>query len=215
MPVEIFPKQDVAKDLGSLVKMPGGKHQVTGVHNDFIGVPPTPLHVALWESILASLPPEQHARRNSSADSRFPCMEVIQEGVSEGGRNNQLFHLATMLRRHGVNNENTRLVIESVSGKCEPPVDGQELWALFDSSRTSGPICEQLPAGVRAACGEFCIKERIKGLYVLPGQLRHASPGESVVVHLNSHAGDIVVLEHPDLEQLAKGAVRAPGEKSP
>ena len=205
---EVAPKQDSVRDggLGNLVKAPGGKHQVTGVHNDFIGVPPTPLPVALWKSILAKLPEEQHARRSGPVDSRFPCMEAIQEGVSEGGRNIQLVHLGAMMRRSGISQEYAELILRSVNGKCEPPVDEDELEGIIRQSDATGPLCDQLPPDRR--CGEYCIKERIKGLHTLPRQLANASDGECVVVRLRQHTGDIVVLEHEDLEQAAKGAVR-------
>ncbi len=120
--VEVFPKQDVVKDLGNLVKLPEGIHQVSGQPNPFMDHFPRPMPVKVLDRILGELPPEVHARRAVS-ETRFPCMQAIQEeGVAEGGRNNQLFHLAAMLRRAGVSDDSLPLIwtISKASGGLRP-----------------------------------------------------------------------------------------------
>lgn len=204
--MEVFPKQDEVKDLGNLVKLPGGIHRVSGKPNNFIDRIPFPMPQAAWERVVAVLPPEVAARSSRQWESRFPCMEHIQEGVSEGGRNNQLFHLSAMLRRHGVSPENVRLVLQNVNAKCDPPLDDWELESLLEHD--AGPICGQLPSDVQAACGENCLRARRQGLQVQPNQLRYAAEGETVVVKLAKEVGKTALIEHPDLDGTAKGRVR-------
>lgn len=202
---EIYPKQDDVKDLGNLVKLPGGLHRVSKRPNDFLDRIPRPLPTAMWAEIVASLPPEVSARRVFS-DSRFPCMSAIMdEGVAEGGRNNQLFHLAVMLRRAGVTAEFVDVVVRKVNNRCDPPLDDVELEAVLDSAETSGPICHQLPEDRQ--CGELCVLARTAGLYTRPGQLRHAAEGENVVVTVASRVGPVVELEHDDTTRM-KGMLR-------
>lgn len=206
---EVNPKQSDVRDLGNLVKLPGSVHRVTGKANDFLDVVPLPMAVGAWaEKVVPNLPAQVAAQRSSrgNADNRFPCLESIQqEGVSEGGRNIQLFHLATMFRRHGATDETIELILQNVNEKCDPPVDEFELASIVESSRHSGPICDQLPQ--ERQCGYLCIKARLSGLNTRPGQLRNAGVGECVVVRLDSRAGATVTFGHPDL-QTAKGALR-------
>lgn len=204
---EVFPKQDEVTDLGNLVKLPAGKHQVTGQANDFVTPFPMPCLPATWETILAGLPVEQQARSTTPVDSRFPCIETIQEGVQEGGRNIQLLHLATMFRRHGMTEETLRVVLEHVNGLGDP-LDERELEALLHNSARTGPICSQLPQDMQDECGNHCIKARLQGLSLKPGQLRHAEEDELVVVRVVSREDDTVALQHDDLAANARGKVR-------
>jgi hypothetical protein len=198
---EVYPKQDEVKDLGNLVKLPGGVHRLTGNHNDFIDQVPTPMPVNKWEELIARLPEEQRSARKQS-DTRFPCMEAIQnEGVQEGGRNIQLFHLATMLRRAGVTDENVEVIIRRTNERGDP-LDEDELVTLLESSLNSGPICQNLPEDRQ--CGELCIRARIKGLFTRPGQLRYAAEGENVVVTVAERGPEknMVTFEHDDVGRM-------------
>jgi hypothetical protein len=202
---EVFPKQDEVRDLGNLVKLPGGVHRVTGRQNNFVGPVPQVLPVAVFDKVLAALPPEVNARRSGPSDTRFPCMECIQEeGVEEGGRNIQLFHLATMLRRNGVSEPNVEAIIRRAN-ELGDPLSEEEVENLLYSSQNSGPLCEQLPE--ERQCGDLCIKQRIQGLYTRAGQLRFAADGEPVVVTLKSRRGGVVIFDHDDL-RMAKGSLR-------
>ena len=204
---EVFPKQDVARDLGNLVKLPGGRHRVSGMPSEWVGREPKPMPVSRWtENIVPNLPVELAGRRvGGGASERFPCMDaILSEGCSEGGRNNQLFHLATMLRRAGLTHEYVVQVIDSVNEKGDP-LDPYELASILAAAENSGPICDQLPS--ERQCGELCIKAKTSGLYTRPRQLRNAREGENVVVTVLKHTGNIVELGHDDLEQ-AKGVVR-------
>lgn len=204
---EVFPKQDFTKDLGNLVKLPGGKHRVSGMPSEWrTEAPPLSLPVSLWESrVHPNLPPEMAGRRFTSGQSeRFPCMDAIQsEGCVAGSRNNQLFHLATMLRRAGLTQQYVKLVVEDVNRKGEA-LDPYEVDTLLAAAENSGPICDQLPT--ERQCGDLCIRARTSGLYTRPRQLRHAAEGEVVTVVLAGRVGNVVSFEHDDLEQ-AKGVL--------
>lgn len=192
---EVFPKQDNVKDLGNLVKLPGGIHQVSGKTNDFIGQVPRPLPTPKWSEVLDGLPPELRARRAAS-ESRFPCLTAIQEeGVQEGGRNNQLFHLAAMLRRAGVSDANVALIVRNTNDLGGDPLEDHEIEGLL--TREGGPLCSSIPEDRK--CGELCILERTAGLYTRPGQLRYAAEGESVVVTVANRNGKIVEFFHDDI----------------
>ena len=76
---EVFPKQDVARDLGNLVKLPGGKHRVSGMASEWVGPVPIPMPLARWtEDIVPNLPVEFRGRVGGGASERFPCMDIIQ-----------------------------------------------------------------------------------------------------------------------------------------
>lgn len=196
---EVYPKQDTVRDLGNLVKLPGGKHMVSGKANDFITKAPLPLPITKWEAVLIQLPEEQYARRAAS-DSRFPCLTIIQEeGVQEGSRNIQLFHLATMLRRAGVSDDNVDLVVRKTNDAGDP-LDEDELSQLLESSKNAGPICSSLPE--ERQCGELCIRARTSGLFTRPGQLRWAAEGENVVVTLVGRDRNVITFSHDDVGRM-------------
>lgn len=202
---EVFPKQDEVRDLGNLVKLPGGVHQVTGKPNGWVTPVPALVPLGKWEAVIAALPEEQVARRVGPVDNRFPCLSLIQAGVEEN-RNLQLFHLATMFRRAGAEDELVRTILQHVN-ELGDPLDDVELEGIVRKSAQSGPICHQLPADVESACGEYCITNRTAGLYTRPGQIRHAGEGESVVLRIKSREQGLVVFEHDDIN-IAKARMR-------
>lgn len=199
---EVFPKQDVVKDLGNLIKLPGGKHRVSGMASEWVTEMPVPLSIAKWTTdVQPNLPAELAGRRfTTGASERFPCMEAIQnEGCQEGSRNNQLFHLATMLRRAGATSEYVAMIVRDVNEKGDP-LDPYEVENLLGAAEYAGPVCDQLPEDRK--CGELCIRTRTSGLYARPQQLRHAAEGENVVVTLARRTGKTIVLEHDDVETM-------------
>lgn len=204
---EVFPKQDDVRDLGSLVKLPFGKHRVSGMASEWRTAVPYEMPAGVWErDVVPHLPQELAGRKSfaGQAAERFPCLDIIQScGVQEGSRNNQLFHLATMLRRAGVASEYVASIVSDVNEKGDP-LDPFELEQLLQSAEQSGPVCDQLP--VDRQCGELCIRARTKGLYTRPRQLRHAQPGEKVVIEVGSREGNVVTFEHEDL-QTGKGVL--------
>lgn len=209
--LEVFPKQTQVRKLGNLVKLPGGVHRVTGQPNDFTGMNvPVPIEVqTLTEA--AALYPEVAVRKATDAQSiEYPCVHSIQEGVPEGGRNVHLFHLAVMLRRWSINEENVRAIVERANSLSpDGPLPQEEIDDLVANSQHSGPVCSQLDESVH--CQDQCILARHTGLYTRAGSLRWAAEGERVVVEVESRTDDgkVFELSHPDIEQ-ARAIVRDP-----
>ena len=205
---EVYPKQDKVKDLGNLVKLPGGIHKVTGNHNDFIDTVPFPMRMDAWMRLLEVLPEEVHARRGTE-DFRFPCVATICDGVKEGSRNNALFHLSAMLRRNGVPMDMVELVVRAVNDKGDP-VTEEEMQGILNGG--AGPICESLTDEQRCP-NELCIKTQLGGLKARPGQLRYAGKGEGVVLEVvgreSKGGNDTIVLFHDDaVDKTVRGVVR-------
>jgi len=207
--MEVFPKQREVKKLGNLVKLPGGFHAVTGKPNDFItfghseGIRVLNYPEHLMQ--LADLYPETQLRRPNNGPEfiNHPCVDRIQRGVTEGKRNIHLFHLATMLRRFSLTDENVRAIIERANALSVPPLDDAELDGIIENSTSSGPICGQVDSDIH--CGEQCLLERGlgTGLKMRKGAVAWGQPGERIVVEIAEHPRDglLVELVHPDLEQ--------------
>lgn len=196
---EVFPKQDSAVKYGNLIKLPMGVHRVTGKRNDWVTPPKRKLGKGEYQNLLSALPPEPTKVRGTGYDP-FPCLATIQDGISEGGRNNALFHLAVMLRRGGLAEENLVEVLHRTNAKNEPPMSDSEVDTIIESSKTSGPLCSTMPDDLH--CGDACIVKRAAGLVVKPGQVRHAAPGQNVVVTCTNRVGKLVELDHPDAVQM-------------
>src|SRR5437867_1431043 len=94
--------------------------------------------------------PETAARtyRGGPQTVEYPCVAALQDGIGEGSRNIGLCHLAVMLRKFSLADEHVEAVVRASNARCEPPLDEAEVVALLDSSRFSGPVCDQLPDGV-------------------------------------------------------------------
>lgn len=205
--LEVFPKQVEVRDLGNLVKLPGGVHQVTGNPNDFITAghdlkEPNPVELLAHA---AGLYPEVglRKRKGDAPDViEYPCVHDIQSGVKEGGRNIHLFHLAVMLRRWSLLDENIEAILRRANAQSpDGPLDDAELEGILENSRYSGPICNQLDDSVH--CGEQCMLARHHGLYTRAGALKWAGDGEVVTVEVadRTQEGTVVELRHPDIVQ--------------
>jgi hypothetical protein len=201
--LEVFPKQTTVRDLGNLVKLPGGVHRMTGKNNDFVGAfPGTNDNHAL--RALAEQYPDVRASMKRGGDVQaveYPCVFALQDGVAEGERNTHLFHLATMLRKFSLSDENARLIVDAANARCHPPLDEGEIEGILDNSQWSGPVCDQLSEDYH--CGDQCIKQRHPGLFTRPGALKWAADGEEVVMQVKSRTedGHVAELEHPDAVQ--------------
>ena len=200
--MEVFPKQTEVRDLGNLVKLPGGIHRVTRAYNDFVSEAPL-TNDNIYLSHQANQYPEVGVRSKGGAVAavEYPCVHRLQDGVQEGGRNTHLFHLAVMLRKFSLNDENVERIVRSANTHSEPPLEEAELETILDNSRFSGPLCDQIDGDYH--CGEQCIKAKHPGLFTRSGALRYAADGEQVVVTVKSRKaeGTQVELEHPDIQQ--------------
>lgn len=199
---EVFPKQATARDLGNLVKLPFGVHQVTGTRSSFVGGMPYRTSHERFVSAMSrvgSAPAPLHGK--AVAYGPLPCMESIQTNPPvEGERNRSMFHFATMLRRGGLTDPFVETVLRELNQRVG--LDEYELEAIIRNSATSGPSCGQLSP--ERQCGERCVKDRpAKFLSLRPGQVRQAADGELVVVEVRrANAGDRVVeFQHPDITQ--------------
>lgn len=195
---EVYPKQNATTNLGNLIKLPGGIHRVTGKPNDFISRIPTPMAAEVFENLMQDIPElKTRTKGNYDGPVAIECLGRIQDGVGAGARNTALFHLATMLRRAGLNDANTESVIRTVADKCDPPyTDEPELSNLIESSKNSGPICAQLPSELQC---ELCPVRQAKGLSLRTGQVKHGSPGELVVVEIGRSERGLTEIKHPDI----------------
>ena len=193
---EVFPKQAVARDLGSLVKLPLGVHQVTGDASRFLSEPLLNVPVN-FAAAVAALPPEPVAQPKAGGGP-LKCIDSIQtDPPKEGTRNNLYFHFACHLRRMGLHEEAITAVLESLWLDADPG----ELESVVANSAWSGPTCDSVPADRH--CGESCIKNRAKGLSLRPGQMKNGMDGELIVVKLAGHvkgSQTLLSVEHPDLE---------------
>lgn len=193
---EVFPKQDSARELGNLVKLPLGLHRVSGKRSKWITAPKRALTKAEFEAILAELPPEP-PKAAGEVYEPFPCLAAIQKGLGEGGRNNGLFHFTVMMRKGGLVEPYLSSLVHAVNAEFDPPLDDVEVDAILNSSQHSGPLCNSLPEDLH--CGEACIVKRSPGLVIKPGQVRHAGPGQNIVVTCINRVGKLVEIAHPDL----------------
>lgn len=212
--MEVFPKQTEVRDLGNLVKLPGGVHRVTGNQNNFMTDPPVPVPVGTLEALAAKYPEVGVRMRKGDAPETvaFPCTHDIQGGVQEGGRNTHLFHLATMLRRMSLTEENLLTVMQRANERSTPPLGDQELADIIENSRYSGPICGQLDDDKH--CGEQCILTKHGGLYTRPGALKWAQEGEIVTVEVTERGdGTAVTFAHPDIVTGRAVLIEAPRRK--
>lgn len=193
---EVFPKQGVARDLGSLVKLPLGKHAVSGEWSRFLreGSVTGP---GVFAAALAATPAPVLKQRASFGPQ--PCIESIQENPpSPGTRNNLYFHFACYLRRQGLGDDAIRVLLEAFWVNPDPG----EIDSVVTNSEYSGVTCDNVPDDRH--CGAACIKNRTGGLSVRRGQLRHAAEGELLVVQAGppNHTAGIVALKHPDADDM-------------
>ena len=204
--LEVFPKQTTVRDLGNLVKLPGGIHRKTGRENGIVDGTLDQGNSVAELTELADLYPEVAVRSGGGCEScgvgQQPCVYKIQQGVNEGGRNIHLFHLATMLRKFSLTDENVELVVQRANEASQDgPLPDDEIATILENSKFSGPVCGQLDADVN--CGEECILAKHEGLYTRKGGARFAQPGERVVVEVSERTDNGRVLEvtHPDVTQ--------------
>lgn len=199
--LEVFPKQRQVKDLGNLIKLPGGVHGVTGRNNNFLGWVPELNPVDRLEEAAEKYPEARVRSATSDRGVTWPCVHKIQEGVEEGGRNIALFHFAVMARQMSLDDENVELVVRNTNARFRPPLDDDEVEALLESSKNSGPIHGQLQGEY---CDENCLpRSRQPGLYTRSGAIKWAEDGQLVVLAVadRTDEGRTVELEHPDIVQ--------------
>lgn len=193
---EVFPKQDVAVDLGNLIKLPQGVHKATGKRSRWLTPVPSvtsTFPVAVAEAEAAAPPPPKHSF------SIYPCLESIQnDPPTDGERNDLMFHFAAHMRRAGLEGDNLEAACYSLNNTFEPPLDDVELESVIRNSEGCGPLCGQLSP--KRHCGDKCMTADRRGLQMRPGQARHSATGEYLVVETKRLPDGTLVLEHPDFQ---------------
>lgn len=209
---EMNPKQAVVTDVGSVIKLPGGIHAVTG--NRSVMLPPFNGFVTHGNDALTAaldeLPPvETKARAMSGFTDIFPCMQSIQEDPpGDGERHHCLFHFVTMLRRMGLAEQYVEMVGEQVAASCDPPYD--EFQKELTTSETYPNGCNQLPPERRCPPDQ-CIQGRGP---VRSGAVRFGAEGERVSLEIGKRDGDVIEVLHPDLA-VGKVALKQRGRDAP
>lgn len=220
--MEVFPKQTTVRDLGNLVKLPGGFHAVTGNANDLLDVDDDPVTGPGWpenllvkpeylEKLAGMYPEPVRVGGGAVASVEYPCVHRIQEGV-ETNRNIHLYHLAAMLRRWSLSEENVETIIRRANERsAEGGLDEDELASILERP-SSGPLCHQLDEDVH--CGDQCFLTKRQGLWTRSGTVAHAALGEKIVVEVSSRTdeGRIMEVVHPDIE-VGRISLKAPAPK--
>lgn len=135
---EVFPKQaEVGAGYGNLIKLPLGKHQVSGQWSKFVGgCNPwnfvRPLSIAQLVGMAADYRDIETADPVTASQLEpgelTPTMrQFMEEEVPQGDRNNAIFRFALTCRRHGKDrDEATELALEK-NKRCVPPLPPSEV----------------------------------------------------------------------------------------
>lgn len=152
--IEVFPKQDTVPEggYGNLVKLPLGKHAVTGNFSKILSSPGwaesveevVPLDVHLIPSVpdsdLAPVNSGPNRRERAAGDgpsSPFPCVDFIKnEGVGKGCRDLAMYHLALYYYGHGIDEDVALDLCLRANENFEPPLGEAEVKTKVASAYT-------------------------------------------------------------------------------
>lgn len=155
--IEVYPKQTSVKNFGNLVKIPLGIHKKTGNRSLFINSKFEPYPLEQQWALLADvrlldeaavdeiirehkLTVAETAKKAQDDSSRgyltLPCMaRIMDEGISEGGRDIGAFRLASYLRDRSLNESMTTAAMEQWNVELNrPPLDEQQLLSKVRSA---------------------------------------------------------------------------------
>jgi hypothetical protein len=141
--LEVFPKQDRVEEngYGNLVKLPLGKHAVSGNFSHFVPFEEWPTDLENVWPMDSELVPEresvapmraQRIRRdrdsNHETHSPFACIdEIMHNGVGQGMRDNAMFHLALFCQGHGFTEEQALQSCLDANDNFDPPMPEREI----------------------------------------------------------------------------------------
>lgn len=220
--IEVFPKQDEVREgsFGNLVKLPFGKHRVSGRFSALIR------HHGWAESVqdvrpfptdlIPEVAPEEVGQRtrrlNSNVEtgggpvSPFPCVDqILYRGVGKGVRDNAMFHLALYLYGHAVPEDLAFEMCLRANEHFDPSLSEREV-----ESKVKGAYGGRYAS---ARCGtdwlaEICPGPCRSGWHVTTNnatesELKRAEVGSGVeveVVRKTQEAGEPVriTVRHPD-----------------
>jgi hypothetical protein len=220
--LEVFPKQDTVDEggFGNLVKLPLGRHAVSGNWSEFIdpgshswpssveGV--VPLDVSLIPEAPEPVPtPAGSAQRERSEgdgpSTPFPCIDqILYEGVGTGYRDNAMFHLALYLYGHGIPEDLAEDLCLRANENFDPPLSQREVKTKVHSAYRG--------RFASARCGTDWLRDICPGpckggwhvLNTQEGDLRTADVGDGVEVEIVRRVKDghitRLTLGHPDAQ---------------
>ncbi len=191
---EIFPKSADSNKVGSLIKLPFGKHLATGTRCNFIDVTTSRpfkdqmkfLHtietVELQRAIdlvggipeTKTVPVETSPKSNYStalkADESLPCFAEMMKGVLAGSRNQVTYTLAKHFKRRDVGEDATVDILIDWNRNNDPPLDEAEVRTAVESAYTgpnSGFDCEN--DLIKPFCEDSCpLLLKKEGVEVVP-----------------------------------------------
>jgi hypothetical protein len=145
--METFPKQAAVREggYGNLVKLPLGKHQVTGKFSKFL----THFGAESLDKVcrgkfdIPPAPPEtwSHAAATSGPNTGFPCTDAILRGeVPEGHRHDALVHANLVWRKYGVSAESRAVELRRLNDSLPQPIEDDELEYTIIRAEPSGSI---------------------------------------------------------------------------
>lgn len=220
-PIEVYPKQDSVDEggFGNLVKLPLGKHRVSGNFSHFISQTGwatsvddvVPLPSELVPDVPVAVGGDRRRDtgervRSSATDgpcSPFPCVDrIMREGVPQGYRDNAMFHLALYCYGHGIDQDLAEEVCVRANEEFDPPMPEREV-----RSKVSSAYRGRYPS---ATCGSGWLAELCPGpcktgwsvRSTEGGALKSAQPGSSVDVEVvqtvREEGRTRVTVKHPD-----------------
>lgn len=215
-PIEVFPKQDEVQEgfFGNLVKLPLGRHAVTGNFSEFLmhsgwasgidDVVPLPVH--LVPDVEPTTTPSRTTRSVGDGPAGpFPCVNHIQrEGVGQGHRDRAMFHLALYWFGHGLDQDQAEEVCVRANENFDPPLPEREVRDKVASAyrgRYASARCgtDWLTDICPGPCrGGWSVRE------VATGSLRRARPDDLIEVKVVQRTQDEgrtrVRVTHPDAD---------------
>lgn len=155
-PLEVFPKQDTVPEngYGNLVKLPLGKHAVSGNFSKILGCGAWAESVEevqpLDSNLIPSVPDSDLSQTRSAGSiarrdraegdgpsSPFACVDFIKnEGVGKGVRDLAMYHLALYYYGHGIDEDIAADLCLRANENFDPPLSEQEVRSKVTSAYT-------------------------------------------------------------------------------
>lgn len=201
-PLEVFPKQDqlIEGGFGNLVKLPLGKHAVSGNWSTFEPVAGWAANLLEVVPLVGGLLPQETLApigttvvtiEGEAGATPFPCVNRIISGdVPQGFRDRALFHLALYYFGHGLEKDLAIEACRRANGRFPQPLSPAEVVAKVGSAytgRNPGARCgaEWLAAFCPGPCSVNKTVGRGSG-----GELRKCRLGDTFAVRVEGIQAD-------------------------